>query len=335
MHTIITSRSQTWYMGSLNSTYGDKTTTLEFDSIHMYGNIDKLLSNTFDDKIKSFTISPTPKHIKPPIDNICATVTIVISDVFSYDLINKIIEHMIKIYQSTLTKIIIEMANVDVSKFLHIPRNLSLLDCNITFPDRNDLCLKKLTIVGQSSNTRPIVLNLPIEKMLKLEELSITGNYLVNDLDYKFVKLTRLRNLTINNGLSLTKSLKNNHIKLPHLEYCKYLKSVCLSSANIPKSFKSKSAYNHSMDGSLFVKLCKTLRKDPINRMIDIAIALSGHLVPYIILWITDWLPLSDWYSNSTLELYDGRKLPKWKISDLVKIRIIEKVAEKKLNLVK
>ena len=209
-----------------------------------------------------------------------------------YDTINGIITYLDK-YNAKLRTLLVSFfdSDIDISPMIKTPRNIEFMSSstNITIPSNNKI--KKMSISGCTADSKIAIININIENCRYLEELFISGDYKFHHSIYepnKFKGLTRLQSLYM-----VEESKYRKDHQLPHLEYCKRLKTTRLSSKYVPKSIRDDHKFG-------IVSLCKKLRKSLNSRLIDICLALcqfrinSKPLPTYVILWIVDWLPQSD-----------------------------------------
>jgi hypothetical protein len=246
-----------------------------------------------------------------------------------YVTINSIIMYLNGKFKAELRVLSINFFNgdIDLNSIVKIPKNLNIMSCvvnNMIIPSYNRI--ENLSIYGTTDDRSISTINIDIEKCTNLRELSITGDYKFHHSIYgtnKFRKLTKLSKLYM-----VEEGEYHKHHQLPHLEYCNNLKTVVLSSKYIPKSIRNNGGFK-------IVSLCKNLRKSLHTRLIDICIALcnyrinSKRLPSYVIMNIVDWLPYSDWYSPIQ-NMYDNHSLPKWKLRETEKIKIIQNINERK-----
>lgn len=213
---------------------------------------------------------------------------------------------------------IINLADFDISL-----REIIMKDCSpiVQIPDDNSI--RRISIETGSSNIRTFPIDIELGKCMKLETLRLSGSYNYSKLQDPelFHNLSSLRKITIKTGYNIAGNV-SNYIKLPYLEYCTKLQEISIDTKEIPKPWD-----NHR-DSSL-MKLCQLLRKEPINRLIDIVISLKPLRLPtYVIFWIVEWLPQDDWVSAHTKRLYHGRKIPHRKLKEYDMINIIRNINE-------
>jgi hypothetical protein len=222
-------------------------------------------------------------------------------------------------------------SDIDLNPLIKTPRRLEIFSCpinNITIPKKNNL--NCLTIKGDTKDDIIITIDINLEDCRSLTELLILGHYKFHDNVYN--KFKKLRNLSKLYMLEENPHKFRKFHKLPHLEHCRKLCDVNIGSTYVPKSMRDMQHTNGLPEnGRMFYQLCRSLRKDPIKRLVDISIAMwSLHLPVYIILWITDWLPHSDSFSASIIKAYHRSNIPEWKLTEYEKIQILASIIEYK-----
>ena len=251
-------------------------------------------------------------------------------DIYStipYSNINEIISALDK-YDTIFDKMHINFFNdnIDLTSLNKLPRELEISSCFcriLTIP--HNTVIKKISITGTPRNVKTkelTTIKIPMKNIPNLRDLSVIGSYTLHDSvcnDFKYLK--HLEELHISGD-----GIRSDSHKLPHLEYCTRLRCSTILTKYLPKHLRSiEYPYQNTL-----TTLCRKLRKSPITRLIDITLGMWSLRLPnYIILWITDCLPASDWYSDELVKLYKGAKLPsldEWGIKEFQKIRIIESI---------
>lgn len=348
----IKSRNGEWWFSDIER---DSDIFLTFhipeDKLPKQSELDDILKNT------TFTKWPLNKHTHCYNIDINVKTDFDTDSTIPYSQINTLISDLNK-YDATTYKMLISFFShdIDLTPLDKMPEELEISSCfcEILIIPPNDV-MKRLCINGDAptrlkmpitikstsgkvlttnmipdSMKKLIIVKIPFKNLSNLQYFNISGSYTLHDSVYNdFKYLKRLEDLNI---IEENVSCKKHH-KLPHLEYCKRLKGSAVMTRYLPKHLRMIQGFNQSP----LVALCRKLRRDPIVRLVDITLGLwSLRLPTYVILWITDWLPESDWYSKELVKSYKGAKLPdleEWGIKEHKKIRIIESINVNKPTL--
>lgn len=263
-------------------------------------------------------------------------------DIIPFDKIDEIVEYLKK-YNMTFHSILLSHINddLDLTKLKNVPRLLSMRCC--LFINLKCSGLKEIYMTENRSEKKLPPRNISLEHCKDLTTLHISGEYTICiDTLNKFKYLTKLETLLLNNSL-----YGNCNMSLPYLGNCPNLVKLSISSDNIPEMFEFQSTTRHSVHAKKVVKLCRNLKSDPHNRLVDICLALWNQRLPsYVILWIVNWLPHSDWFSTDIKTLYRldktysdnanyRKKIPKWIMSNYRQIKLIRNINECKRGLIK
>ena len=266
-----------------------------------------------------------------------------IDNVIPFNKIDNIVEYLKK-YNMTFHSILLRNRDddLDLTNLKNTPRILSTRSCHFVNLKCSELEEIHVEEFKPLRDLPPI--NISLECCKNLHKLHISGKYTLstNTLS-KFEYLTKLDTLMLNSYLHDMLS-SNRNLPLPYLGNCTHLEKLNMTSINIPEMFNINSNIRNSVDAKQIVKLCRSLRSDPHNRLMDICLALQSLRLPsYIILKIVNWLPCSDWISTNIKTLYrmdksytsnnnHCKKIPKWIMSDDYKIKLIRNINENKRN---
>lgn len=276
---------------------------------------------------------------QPPVYNL--KLNMPLNETIPFAKINKIIEYLMRKYNATYHSIILMNWNddLDLTPLKYIPKRLSTRSC--LFVNLKCSVHEVINITEFISDGKLPPLDISLEQCKNLNKLYISGEYTIGiDTLDKFKYLTNLEKLLLNN----VRFGNYSNMHLPYLGSCTNLVKLNMSSINIPEMFEFESDIRYSVNAKKVVKLCRTLKSDPHNRLIDICLALWNMRLPsYVILWIINWLPHSDMISTETKTLYKldksysdntnyCKKIPKWIMSNYKKIELIRNVNERKFD---
>ena len=258
-----------------------------------------------------------------------------------FDKINEIVEFLKKYNVMFHSIILINWyGNLDFTSLKYIPKRLSMRGC--IFVNLKCFGFEEINIVEFRSQNKLPPLDISLEQCKNLNKLYISGDYTIGtDTLHKFKHLANLRELVLINSL-----FGDCNIPLPYFGNCPDLVKLNMSSVNIPEMFEFESNIRHGVYAKKVVKLCRNLKSDPHNRLVDICLALWNlRLSSYVMLWIVNWLPHYDWISTETKTLYKldksysdnanyCKKIPRWTMSNYSKLELIKNINESKRKLI-